>query len=85
MSDGKPMAPSKRSPPEKSGYAPSPRERAQATAYFDRQKRKPLAPRLTLKNKGNTTEVSTNYPLPTMGHTLLMQAIGVSIPSCSMR
>ena len=63
-----------------SDYEPNPQERAQVTTYFDRQKRKPLAPRLTLKNTGNTTEVSTDHPMPTLGHTLLMQAIGVSDP-----
>jgi hypothetical protein len=61
-------------------YEAKPRERAQIAAYFDRQKRKPLAPRVTLQTKETATEVSAVHPDARLGQTLLMHALGVTDP-----
>jgi hypothetical protein len=59
-------------------YEPKPKERAQIVAYLDRKGQKPPAPRVTLTHKGGAVHVSTDHPMPSLGQTLLMQAMGVT-------
>jgi hypothetical protein len=61
-------------------YEPNAEERAQITAYVARRKQKPPSPWVTLDDKAGTTQVSTDHPLPSLGQTLVMQAIGVMDP-----
>lgn len=58
-------------------YEPKPEECAQVAAYADRQKQKPIAPRVTLADK-DRTRVSIAHPMPALGQTLAMYAIGVT-------
>jgi hypothetical protein len=61
-------------------YEPKPEERAAVAAYLGRKNTKPVAPRVTLTNKAGSVHVSTDHPMPGLGHTLAMHAIGVTDP-----
>jgi hypothetical protein len=69
-----------KSAPRAKSYEPNSEERAQIAAYVARRKQKPPAPRVTLNDKAGTTQVATDHPLPPLGQTLVMHAIGVTDP-----
>jgi hypothetical protein len=80
VSDHEGKQPPKPSSSLEKAYEPKPQERAQVAAYLARKQQKPASPRLTLKSNGNTLEVSADHPMPSLGQTLVMQAIGVTDP-----
>ena len=80
VSDREEKRPPKPSSSLEKAYEPKSHERAQVAAYFARKQQRPASPRLTLENKGNTVEVSTDHPMPSLGQTLVMQAIGITDP-----
>jgi hypothetical protein len=61
-------------------YEPKPEEKAALAAYLDRRKQKPPAPRIKLAEKGGAIEVSTDHPMPSLGYTLVKQALGIADP-----
>jgi hypothetical protein len=57
-------------------YEPTPEEHAAVAAHLAKKNQKPPAPRIKLAEKGGAVHVSTDHPMPSLGHTLVMQALG---------
>jgi hypothetical protein len=61
-------------------YEPAPHERAALEAYRIQEKESPLAPRLRVTENDGATTISTDHPKPSVGHVLLMDALGTRDP-----
>jgi len=59
-------------------YEPTPEERAAVRAHLDTKKRRVPAPRIKLGTELGVVQVSTDHPLPLLGHTLAMHALGTA-------
>jgi hypothetical protein len=61
-------------------YEPTPHERAVAKAYFARNKKSVLSPRMKVSMKGDVATISPDHPDAGIGHLLLMEALGTTEP-----
>src|SRR5258708_1120132 len=61
-------------------YEPTPHERAALEAYRIQEEEIPLAPRLRVTENDGATTISTDHPKPSVGHVLLMDALGTRDP-----
>jgi hypothetical protein len=59
-------------------YQPTPEERASLAAHFARRKQNPPVPRIKLAQKGGAFEVSTDYPIPSLGNALIMEVFATA-------
>jgi hypothetical protein len=62
-------------------YDPTPHERAALEAYRAHEEQSPPAPRLRVTENDGATKISPDHPKPSVGHVLLMDALGTRDPA----
>jgi hypothetical protein len=59
-------------------YEPTPHERVAVKAHLARHKEKPPAPRVKVSEKDGVTQITPDHPDLSVGHALLMEALGTT-------
>ncbi len=59
-------------------YEPTPEERGTLQTFLARKKQRPPGPRIKITEKGGEILASADHPMPSLGCSLIMQALGTT-------